>query len=209
VRRYGEGLGGLVLDVGCGYRPLANCVTAQRYIGLDYDPDQDVDVVGSALRLPFHDQSVDSALCTEVLEHVSDPALVLTELWRVLKPDGTLLITVPMSWGLHYEPYDYFRFTCYGLDHLVRSAGFEVVGVERLGGVFSLIGARLADLLLMQTERRLRVLPAQPRLGLGLCAALPVSLTFYCVGRLLDRIDRADAIGWVMLVRKRRSGHPE
>jgi SAM-dependent methyltransferase len=156
------------------------------------------------LALPFCDGCFDSALCTEVLEHVPSPERALRELRRVLKCGGQLLITAPMTWGLHYEPFDYFRYTRYGLEQLVIDAGFEVLAVERVGGVFSLIGARLADVVLMQAEHRLSPLPARVRLGLGLCGALPISVAFYGLGRALDGIDPADALGWVVLARKSR-----
>jgi ubiquinone/menaquinone biosynthesis C-methylase UbiE len=62
--------------------------------------------------LLFGDAEFDSALYTEVLEHCRDPQRVVQETWRVLKPGGYALVTVPMVIHHHEEPWDFQRFTC-------------------------------------------------------------------------------------------------
>ena len=79
---------------------------------------------------------VDDVLLTQVLEHLPDPARVLAELNRVMKPGGTLWLTAPLFYAEHERPYDYFRYTRYGLHRLLKQAGFRVREIEWLEGYF-------------------------------------------------------------------------
>jgi SAM-dependent methyltransferase len=81
------------------------------------------------------------------LEHVSEPARVVAELARVLKTGGRLLLAAPQEWEIHQAPHDYFRFTRYGLGHLLAAAGLETERVEPVGGFFYLLGRRLLNAL--------------------------------------------------------------
>jgi SAM-dependent methyltransferase len=76
------------------------------------------DAVFDAHHLPFPSASFDVILCTEVLEHCLQPQSVIDEFYRVLKPNGVLLLTTRFIFPLHDAPHDYFRFTRYGLAHL-------------------------------------------------------------------------------------------
>jgi hypothetical protein len=69
-----------------------------------------------------------------VLEHLPEPATVLRELHRVLKPSGTLWMTAPLFYVEHERPYDFYRYTRYGLRHLLDQAGFEVREIAWLEG---------------------------------------------------------------------------
>ena len=80
-----------------------------------------------------------------MLEHVLDPDQVMREITRVLSPKGTLLLTVPMSWNLHFEPFDFRRYTSYGIQQLLEAHGYEAIETKRIGGLFSLVGSRLVD----------------------------------------------------------------
>jgi len=153
--------------------------------------------------LPLKAESADIVLCTEVIEHTQEPKKVCRELARVLRKGGSLLVSAPMSWNLHYKPYDYYRFTCYGLTYILEESGFEVVKTIRIGGVVSLIGARLTDII----QRKVQRLPLVRRTkGSNVIAVLSVcmiNVIFYALGRLLDKIDETDAIGWLVVARKR------
>ena len=141
---------GLLLDVGCGQRPYASMFQEMttRYVGVDLAlpnfPLPRVDAVASVLYLPFKDSLFDTVLCTEVMEHVAEPTQLLSEIYRVLKPGGNLLLTVPLMWRLHGEPYDYYRFTEHGVRYLSEKVGFEVIRLERLSGFFSTLGQVLS-----------------------------------------------------------------
>ncbi len=151
--------GGLLLDIGCGNRPYAFLfTTATQYVGIDL-PAQDMtqresDVWASGLQLPFASERFDIVLCTQVLEHVPQPWRLIQEAFRVLKAGGGFILTAPQTWGLHEEPRDYYRFTRYGLQYLLESAGFEVKWLEARGGVFRMIGQTLLSFLYIHNQVR-------------------------------------------------------
>jgi len=196
ICQYGAKLTGKVLDVGCGKSPYRRYLGASEYIGLDDNPGVGPDVIGNISAIPFEEDTFDGVLCTEVLEHIPDPRQGIAEVSRVLKPGGTLYITVPMSWCLHYEPYDYFRFTKYGLQYLLEEAGFGVLETARVGGVASLCAQRKLDFLYFLLLRA--KLPAKVALSL----LAPFSLVGFYVSRIFDRIDERDALGWAILAQK-------
>jgi hypothetical protein len=107
-----------------------------------------------------------------------------------------------MSWNLHYEPHDYFRFTPYGLTYLLELAGFEVNSVHRIGGLISLIGARLADIVYLALQRSRLLRHLRGRMAIATLCAVPFSLAFYLLGKVIDPIDHSDAIGWLVKATK-------
>jgi SAM-dependent methyltransferase len=123
---------GIVLDVGCGAQPYRSLIpAATTYIGIDtVDANLHFGYNLPGARYfhgdvwPVEDGSVDFVLCTETLEHVPEPAVLLSQAFRCLAPGGTLLLTVPFSARWHFIPYDYWRFTPSGLDQLLTQAGF-------------------------------------------------------------------------------------
>jgi len=135
---------GLLLDVGCGGRPYETMFQSyvEGYTGVDTPAStlSRADTAAVAAHLPFTDCTFDTVLCTEVLEHLSTPAACIDEMARVLRPGGHLILTTPQMWPLHEEPYDFFRFTRYGLAYLCRSAHLDVVEVRCHGGAWATIG---------------------------------------------------------------------
>lgn len=129
---------GDLLDVGCGtqpYRPLFKDVTS--YTGIDVinslHPLPKDTVVYDGQTVPFPINSFDWAMATEVLEHVRQPDILLRSIYQVLRPGGGLFLSVPFLAGLHEEPYDFRRWTNYGLVDELETAGFEKVEVHPLG----------------------------------------------------------------------------
>ena len=84
--------------------------------------------------IPVEDARFDHVLLTQVLEHIPEPARVLAELHRVLKPGGTLWLTAPLFYAEHERPYDFFRYTQFGLRHVLESTGFEVQELDWMEG---------------------------------------------------------------------------
>ena len=119
------------------------------------------------------------------------------------RPGGTLYLTTPQSWGLHYEPHDYFRFTKYGLTYLLEKAGFEVREVSANGGFFTLTFVRILDMLvtgpLFAILNRLGVQRGRYRLAALLC--LPINLLGPVLDKL-DSLDRTNVFGWVVGARR-------
>jgi SAM-dependent methyltransferase len=127
-----------MLDVGAGeVDRYGKYFTTTEVIRMDVNHGDYVDVVGSADNIPFADNTFDSVLCTQVFEHLKDPFKSAKEIYRVLKIDGKLLMTVPQTNELHEEPHDFFRYTKYGLKSLFKDAGFEIVEFDQRGGYYS------------------------------------------------------------------------
>jgi SAM-dependent methyltransferase len=148
---------GRLLDVGCGNRPYLEVFapSVSSYVGVDPDRrGSKPDVAALAGDLPFAERSFDAALSFFVIEHVPDPGRMLAEIRRVLRPGAHLILLAPQYWRLHEEPHDFFRFTHYGLAHLAREQGFEVVDIRAQGGAWRLAGQVLANAL--QVRPRLR-----------------------------------------------------
>jgi SAM-dependent methyltransferase len=142
---------GRCLDAGSGRAPFKANLRARgvdvvsidiedRGGGVDHLADiQHMPVIGS--------ESVDSVICTEVLEHVPRPRDALREIMRVLKPGGMLILSVPHLSPIHEAPNDYFRYTSYGVSSLLESEGFEIVELEGVGGVFAFLSHGLSMVL--------------------------------------------------------------
>lgn len=150
---------GLTLDVGSGTKPYEHLVAphAERYLGLDLPPRpsierritgaerrrRSVDIYGSALHLPFSDETFGAVVSFQVLEHVPEPQRMMQEISRVLRAGGHLILSTPQMWHVHEAPHDYYRFTRYGLEHLSRSCGLEVVETHGVAGFWARAGLKL------------------------------------------------------------------
>lgn len=114
----------------CNYKAIDLAVGEKRwnYSHLDY--------VGPLHEMPIEDEAFDAILCTQVLEHLEWPRESVKEMYRVLKPGGKLYMTVPMAQKEHQIPYDFFRYTSYGLKSICKHAGFREIEVTPLGGLW-------------------------------------------------------------------------
>lgn len=128
-----------VLDAGAGRAQYRELFAHARYETADFlavpgkkytAPEYVCDLTA----IPVEDARFDHVVCTQVLEHLPEPALALAEFHRVLKPGGRLWLTAPFFYGEHERPYDFFRYTQYGLRHLLEGAGFTVVELGWLEG---------------------------------------------------------------------------
>ena len=124
-------LRGRVLDVGCGQKPYEHLFACEQYVGLEFDSEQNrmnkkADYFYAGGAFPFGNAEFDSAVCNQVLEHVFNPDDFVREIARVLKPGGALLLTVPFVWNEHEQPYDYARYSSFGLRALLERNGFTV-----------------------------------------------------------------------------------
>ena len=122
--------GARTLDIGAGAGPYAAFFPDR--ISLDIEAAPGVGVVGDAHALPFAGRSFGQVLATEVLEHFVEPQRAIDEIWRVLEPGGRLLLTTRFLFPIHDGPGDYFRYTRYGLAHLLQR--FEQVEITEEAG---------------------------------------------------------------------------
>jgi SAM-dependent methyltransferase len=131
---------GTLLDIGCGGRPYQAIAAphVRAYVGLDFpaptSPAPDADVHGDALHLPVASASVETVLCSELLEHLPRPLDAVGEMARVLKSGGHVILTTPLFWQIHEEPRDYYRYTKYGLAYLLEASGLDPVHTAELTG---------------------------------------------------------------------------
>ncbi len=187
---------GRMLDVGCGGRPYRGlfALAVSAYVGVDRWGDPAPDVKGDAQALPFRAEGFDTILCSQVLEHLPEPGRALAEMGRALRVGGHLIVTAPHIWGIHEEPHDYYRFTRYGLCHLMRQAGLEVVEVRAMAGYWVTAGARFCYYL-EAFERG----PLKPAVRLGYFLAQVFAMS-------LDRLHRVEGDTWNYIAVGRKPG---
>ncbi|HTA26939.1 MAG TPA: class I SAM-dependent methyltransferase [Bacteroidia bacterium] len=141
VKKYG---GERVLDIGCGNKPYEGMFQgiAKEYVGCDVvQSDQSrVDVICEATKIPLPDSGFDTVFSTQVIEHVEDHQALVKEAFRLLKPGGHFIVSGPMYWHLHEEPYDFFRFTKHGFKYILEKNGFNVMEILSNGGKWALMG---------------------------------------------------------------------
>ena len=145
--------GARVLDAGAGEGNYRRHFARHRYCGLDLavgDAAWDysrLDVIGDLERLPFPNAIFDACLSIVTLEHVARPRRVVCEMARSLAPGGRILIVAPLEWEEHQQPHDYFRYTRFGLEMLLKEAGLTDISIAPVGGIFRLISRRLFNAL--------------------------------------------------------------
>lgn len=151
IRQFAGSLDGRLLDVGCGIKPYRALFNVESHVGLEVERSLQSlgssDVVYDGSRFPFADSTFDSVFCSQVLEHVFETDTFLSEIARVLKPGGRFLFTVPFVWDEHEEPWDYGRYSTFGLKALLERHGLRVHEQLKLSAdlslVFQLINAYL------------------------------------------------------------------
>ena len=144
---------GTLLDIGCGKMPykkyILNNSAVTKYIGLDietaleYESAIKPDFTWNGIVMPFEQDSFETAFGTEVLEHCPRPEIILTEVFRVLKPGASFFFTVPFLWPLHEVPHDEYRYTPFSMERLLKEAGFTNIKINAFGGWHSSLAQML------------------------------------------------------------------
>lgn len=146
VKKYSKFVSGKTLDVGSGSKPyigLFDKVTS--YIGMDIEQSghkhqrEYIDVFYDGETFPFEENTFDSLVFFEVLEHVFNPDTFFKQISKVVKPGGNCLVTIPFIWGEHEQPYDFARYSSFGLKHMFDKHGFEIVEHKKYLTDFRLI----------------------------------------------------------------------
>lgn len=186
-------LTGDLLDVGCGTKPYRSLFTVRSYTGLEIETpiarQRDVaEAYYDGKSFPFDDASFDAVLCNQVLEHVFTPDEFLREIFRVLRPQGRLLLTVPFVWDEHEQPYDYARYSSFGLRALLERNGFHIVRQSKILAdaslLFQMVNAYLfkvtgARSILMKLVLRVFLFAPVSMLGLLASVLLPRNEDFF------------------------------
>ncbi len=143
VRHAGQYIKGRVLDLGAGKSKYKSLLpqTISEYVAFDTVKRENIDVVGDILNLPFPDESFDTVICTQVLEHTKNPWLAAQQMHRILKPGGICVTTAPFFCPYHKDPGDYFRYTKDGLAEIFSSNGFKILENDGYGKMFSVLAA--------------------------------------------------------------------
>lgn len=185
--------GALLLDAGAGEAQYAHLFPHARYVGVDLaigDPQWDyrrLHAIADLEQLPFAGGRFDAALHVVTLEHLPRPAEALGELARVMRRGAALLLVAPQEWEVHQPPHDYYRYTRYGLTHLLGEAGFDVEEMTPAGGLFTVLARRMFNA----------------------CQIAPWLLPFFAPAgllvSLLDRLDRRRdfTLGYRCIARRR------
>lgn len=201
VRKHAAILRGDLLDVGAGRgrRYQSECVNVTSYRTMDHDTEWNPDIVGSAEEIPLPNGSVDSILCTQVFEHLPHPHIAMKELYRVLRPGGRCLFTVPQMNELHEMPNDFFRYTNMGLRTLFEDAGFVIEDMDQRGKYFSTMAQMRIRYMINKWK------PYQRTWAMLIIS--PISFLLMHWGLARDRWTRSEAaavhtIGWCVLAKK-------
>jgi SAM-dependent methyltransferase len=183
-------LKGKLLDVGCGTKPYEGMCNVDKYIGLEIDDEVNrnhsfADVFYDGSTIPFKDKEFDSILSNQVFEHVFNPHVFLREINRVTKMDGLFLITVPFVWDEHEQPYDYARYSSFGLRHVLAENGFDIMEHRKSNNGVEVIFQLINDYIYKVTITKNNII----NLLITLFLMAPVNVTGLILSKILPRND--------------------
>jgi SAM-dependent methyltransferase len=139
--------GALVLDAGAGEAPYKCLFQHAIYESADFQKVNKQHAKSTYVcdlkKIPVEDRRFDFIVFNQVMEHVPEPSIVLAELHRILKENGKLIYTGPLFYEEHEQPYDFYRYTQFGLRHLFTTAGFKIERIDWLEGYFGTLGYQL------------------------------------------------------------------
>lgn len=140
---------GKLLDIGCGGGEKKEVLPDDAdYVGVDHSecPHErsSIDFYSTAYSIAVKDASFDTVFCSGVLEHLEEPEMALKEAFRVLRPGGIAIYSIPLFWHLHEEPRDFYRYTKYGIRHLFEKVGFETEQISPLSGFWITFGSEFS-----------------------------------------------------------------
>ena len=189
-------LKGRLIDIGCGTKPYKQILASfvDEHIGVDHEDTfhdkSNIDLFGSAYKIPCADAFFNSAICTAVLEHLEEPEDALRECFRVLKHGGAAIYSVPFIWHLHEEPRDFFRFSKYGLKYLFEKVGFEILEIKALSGFWVTFGQLFVYNLYRLNRGPLRWFKIIDGIG----------LFFQGIAYLFEKFDKTEQWTWMYMV---------
>ncbi len=204
--------GMLVLDAGAGTQPYRDLFAHTTYESCDFEAVAKAyapsTYVCDLRAIPVADARFDRVILNQVLEHLPDPTAVLTELNRVLKPGGKIICTCPLFYEEHEQPYDFYRYTQFGLRHLFGATGFTVEKLDWMEGYFGTVAYQFSTMARHLPRRPPAGLTARQRLFtwpmVGMIAALSGRLArmFWSLDRAAKVTDTGFPKNYVVVARK-------
>ncbi len=207
ARAYQENLtgnaSGKLIDLGCGKVPLFQAYShlVSDIFCADRDDDQHllchVDLIcdlGSPL--PIKDEEFNTIILSDVLEHIPQPEMLWSEMSRVMKPGGKILLNVPFLYWLHEQPHDYLRYSRYSLERYTNRSGLKLILLQPLGGSLEV----LTDLI----AKHLQAIPL-----IGILAAICIQEFTYAFSRTrigkmaISKTSKYFPLGYFMVAEKR------
>lgn len=191
---------GKMVDIGCGTKPYKKLLApfVKEHIGVDHEytfhDKKSIDLFGTAYDVPVESATFDAAICTAVLEHLEEPEKALKECYRVLKPGGTAIYSVPFIWPIHEEPRDFYRYSRYGLKYLFEKVGFQIVELNALSGFWVTFGQ-----LFVYNLYRLNIGPLRWFRIIGVIGLLVQGIAY-----LLNKLDKSEDYTWMYMVVARK-----
>jgi len=117
-----------------------------KYVNIDRTTNPDI--ICDASHIPLPDNSYDVIIMGELLEHIPEPLEAMTETYRILRPGGTALVTVPFLYPIHADPKDYSRYTGYFWQERAGKIGFKDIKIEQQGNIFAVLALAVQHLFL-------------------------------------------------------------
>ncbi len=166
-------------------------------IGLPHT--EKVDVFGDAMDMPINDDSVDLLFSSSVIEHITDPELTVREIFRIIKPGGSVYIEIPFIRAHHWDS-DFQRYTIMGIESLFGRHGFQLVSKGICSGPYTAMALFMRDFIVKLLPGRiwavasglvsswlLHPIKYLDRLTRGGRLSRHLACNFYYVGRKPDK----------------------
>ena len=189
-------LKGELIDIGCGVKPYYRMTQkyVKNHIGLDhintFHNKDNIDLFGTAYKIPSKSNMFDSAIGTATLEHLEEPEAALRECYRVLKIGGFAIYTVPFIWHLHEEPRDFYRYSKYGLEYLFTKVGFKIIELNALSGFWVTFGQLLVYKIYKYNKGFIKITSIIPL----------ISFIIQRICYLINKIDKDTRWTWMYLI---------
>ena len=205
LNKYSKYYKGGLYDLGCGARDYEDFFLqfSDRYIGVDWGTSNHefkADIEADLNKpLPLGSNCADTVVSLSVLEHLCEPQTLLNEAFRIMKPGAYMILQVPWQWWIHAAPYDYFRYTPYGLKYMFEKAGFQDIEIEPMSGFFSMwfLKMNYFTLRFIKGPRFMR--------GIKKACVLPFWYIGQSIAPFLDKLDKnwaAESTGYYVVAKK-------
>ncbi len=139
LRQYARGS---LIDIGCGERPFYDLLKGRisNYVGVDHqETPHDIncaDIISSAYNIPVDNESFDTILISQVIEHLEEPNEAFNEMYRIIRKGGKVILSWPFLYPMHEEPRDFYRYTPYTIEYIANKTGFKVIQIAPVSGFF-------------------------------------------------------------------------